>query len=68
MTKSLPLSFGKRDTSKPNHWQKLKFFKHKITKPTIICLGGNTTKFEEDANAMCKLASNLIGLKDPIDT
>ena len=67
MTKSLPLSFGKRDTSKPNHWQKLKFFKHKITKPTIICLGGNTTKFEEDANAMCKLASNLIGLKDPID-
>ena len=67
MIKSVPLSFGKRDKTKPNHWQRLKFFKHKITKPTIICLGGNTTKTEEDANAICKLAANLIGLKEPID-
>lgn len=66
MKKSVSLSFGKRDLTKPNHWQRLFFNKFKITKPTVICLGGNTTKDESDANAMCKMAENLIGLKQQI--
>ena len=67
MKKSVALSFGKRDLTKPNHWQDLDFNKYRITKPTVICLGGNTTKTSSDVNAICKLASNLIGLKAPID-
>lgn len=66
MQKLEGVTFGKRDLSKPNHWQELEFGKYKITKPTIICLGGNCTKTAEEANGICKIASSLIGLKSKI--
>lgn len=66
MQKIKGASFGKRDLTKPNHWQSLEFGKYKITKPTIICLGGNCTKTTKEANGMCKIATNLIGLKGKI--
>ena len=55
----------KRDEHIENyHYQELDE-SYRITKPTIICLGGNCTLKTKDANAMCKIAQRLIGLKKP---
>ena len=59
-----PYKMGKRNTTQPDsHWEELDL-DYTITKPTIICLGGNGTKTPEQANYICKVAQNLIGLKD----
>lgn len=67
MQKKDPIVIGKRDFSKPNHWQNIELGNFKITKPTIICLGGNCTITTEEANGVCKVASSLIGLKNKFD-
>jgi len=64
MGKITPFSIGRRDMQKEGHWEPLDIETYRITKPTVICLGGNCTKTPRDANAMCKLAQNLVGLKD----
>lgn len=52
---------GKRDLNiEGSHWQNLNMHDFKISKPTIICLGGNRTITEKDANAVCKIAQHLL--------
>lgn len=59
-----PYNIGRRNTQiNQTHWESLDPF-FTITKPTIICLGGNGTKGSEQANHICKVAQSLIGLKD----
>lgn len=58
-----PSKFGKRDLNSIDHWKRLDLEKYSITKPTIICLGGNGTISERKANNFCKLAERLVGLK-----
>ena len=59
-----PYKIGKRNTTIPApHWEELDA-NYTITKPTVICLGGNGTKTPEHANYVCKIAQNLMGLKD----
>jgi len=52
---------GKRNLKSENHWEILT--EYRITKPTIICLGGNGTISSREANNVCKIAEGLIGLK-----
>lgn len=60
----LPYGIGKRNNQIPEtHWEDLGT-SYKITKPTIICLGGNGTRGSEQANHICKIAEGLVGLKD----
>lgn len=57
-------SFGKRDLrSTNNHWKELRLNNYKITKPVIICLGGNGTIDSTLANGFCKRAETMVGLK-----
>lgn len=58
-----PSKFGKRDLNSVDHWKQLDIENYSITKPTIICLGGNGTITERKANNFCKLAERLVGLK-----
>lgn len=55
--------FGFRNKTSENHWQPCQIEKLKITKPLIICLSGNGTTTEKEANGFCKLAENLLGEK-----
>lgn len=66
MLKQEGVKIGKRCLSQPNHWQDIEQGSYKITKPTVICLGGNCTKTVEEANGICKIASSLIGLKNKV--
>ena len=55
-------NFGIRDLSLPNHWtDESKNFK--ITKPTILCFGGNGTTTPQAANGQAARNERLIGLK-----
>lgn len=53
---------GKRDLNVKNHWKTLNPFSYKITKPTVICLGGNATINSFEANGFCKQAENMLSL------
>jgi len=46
-----------------SHWEQLDLSCYKITKPIVICLSGNATIDEKEANGFCKTAENLMGLK-----
>ena len=54
--KVLPAKLGIRDLNCKNHWKELNLNEAKITKPTVLCLGGNRSLGERDANAFCKSA------------
>lgn len=56
-------SFGQRNLLAENHWQTKPITDFKITKPTIICLGGNGTIETRKANNVCKLVESLMGIK-----
>lgn len=43
-----------------NNWERLNSEYH-ITKPTILCAGGNLTLDDKSANSIAKMAENLIG-------
>lgn len=58
-------SIGKRNLQCENHWEGLDPKTFRITKPTVLCFGGNTTTTPEEANAVCKIAQNLVGAKQP---
>ena len=60
-----PCTLIKRDTNISNTHCQILDNSYRITKPTIICLGGNCTLTPKDANAICKIAERLIGLKPP---
>lgn len=53
--------FGLRTKTSEHHWQQCEIKNLKVTKPLIICLSGNGTKTELEANGFCKLVENLIG-------
>ena len=55
--------FGLRNKTSENHWKPCQIDKFKILRPLIICLSGNGTITEKDANGFCKLAENLLGEK-----
>jgi len=55
--------FGLRDKLSENHWKLCKMENLRVSKPLIICLSGNGTKTEEEANGFCKLAEDFIGDK-----
>lgn len=46
-----------------SHWEQLDLSSYKMTKPIVICLSGNATINEREANGFCKTAENLMGLK-----
>ena len=56
---------GKRDLNTENHWTELDSESYRIKKPTVLCFGGNKTIKSKDANYLCKLAQNLVGIKTP---
>lgn len=56
-------TIGKRNLKCDNNWQELSCNEFKISKPTVFCFGGNSTISAKTANGMCKIAQNLIGLK-----
>ena len=37
-----------------SHWEQLDLSNYKITKPIVICLSGNGTINEKEANGFCK--------------
>lgn len=59
---------GRRCYDNDNHWQELNIVDthsenyYQITKPTIICFGGNHTAKPKDANYYCRIVESLIGL------
>lgn len=53
---------GRRDLNVKNHWKTLNPHSYKITKPTVICLGGNATTNALEANGFCKQAENMLSL------
>lgn len=63
MPQRIPYTFGKRDLKCEEHWKPLKLNNFKITKPTIVCLGGNGVIDAELANGFCKRAETFVGLK-----
>ncbi len=60
MEKLIPFQIGKRNLEKENHWEKLDINKFCISKPTLLCFGGNRTMDCYDANAFCKCADKII--------
>ncbi len=56
---------GKRNLKKDNHWEELNREYFRITKPTVICLGGNGTIEARNANFMCRIAQSLVGVTEP---
>lgn len=58
--KNMPFSIGKRSGNASNHWQNIDLNNYSITRPTVLCFGGNMTKTPKDANAMCKVAEGLL--------
>lgn len=55
--------FGLRNKTSEHHWQPCEVEKMKVTRPLVICLSGNGTKTELEANGFCKLAESLLGDK-----
>ncbi len=58
-------TLGRRNLYDKNHWEQLPSSLFRITKPTVLCFGGNCTINPKDANAMCKIAQGLVGIKMP---
>ncbi len=58
-------TLGRRNLDCKNHWEQLASDYYRITKPTVLCFGGNGAIGSLDANAMCKIAQGLVGLKYP---
>jgi len=59
-------AIGKRNLKNENHWEALDSANFRVTKPTVLCFGGNTSLQAKDGNYMCKVAQSLVGIKDPI--
>ena len=55
--------FGQRDLTAENHWRTKDIHDFKITRPTVVCLGGNGTTETRKANNVCKLVESLMGIK-----
>lgn len=51
---------GRRNLDKENNWEQIDFNSYKVTGTTILCLGGNGTTKEKDANALCKFVEKMI--------
>ena len=60
-------TLGRRNMDCENHWEQLPSYYFRITKPTVLCFGGTGTVTSRDANAMCKIAQGLVGLKLPTE-
>ncbi len=58
-------SLGKRNLDSENKWEEIDIDNYRIKKPTVLCLGGNGSISPKKANSLCKIAQNLVGLKQP---
>lgn len=52
--------FGLRVKDAEKHWQTFQLENFKITKPLIVCLSGDATNTELEANGLCKLVEGLL--------
>ncbi|MBQ8431163.1 MAG: hypothetical protein IJX26_04435 [Clostridia bacterium] len=57
----LGFKIGRRTLEKVNKWEDVDLKNFNVSKPTLICIGGNSTKTSKDANFYAKCAYNLIG-------
>lgn len=75
MERIIPSKFGRRSLTALNHWEELPFGQFKITRPTIVCFGGDKTcdrpgpngkiiTGSEQINGFCALGERLMGLRD----
>lgn len=60
---NIPFEVGLRNLNAEKHWEKIDLDNYKIEKPMLICLGGNGSVETRDANGICKIFENMIGLK-----
>lgn len=58
--KIIPAKLGKRDQNFEFHWKEIDLDSIKISKPTLLCFGGNRSMDSKDANAFCKSAEKLL--------
>ena len=63
----MKFKIGKRNTNVLNNWEILNIGSYKIQKPVVLCLGGNCTISDREANFMSKHVQNLIGKSDDVD-
>lgn len=52
--------FGLRKKDCENHWQSCSLDNFKLTKPLIVCLCGDSTGTELEANGLCKMVESLL--------
>lgn len=55
--------WGRRNPKADGRWEKLDLSEYKMTKPVVICLSGNGTTNDKDANAFCRMAQYFLGLR-----
>ena len=49
------------DDGVSNHWQSVDLSEHKITRPTVLVLGGNITNDNRTANGYAKVVESMLG-------
>ena len=62
--KVVPARIGKRDCNFDCHWKEIDLNFLKITKPTVLCFGGNRSFDNKDANAFCRSAERLLNFSN----
>ena len=62
--KIVPARLGKRDYNFDYHWKEIDTGTLKITKPTVLCFGGNRSFDNRDANAFCRRAEMLLNFNN----
>lgn len=61
-------TIGKRKTiNNTSTWENIDVDTYRITRPTVLCLGGNNTISDKEANYMAKFVQRLIGENENID-
>ena len=56
--------FGRRTQENEEHWIPMQIEEFRITRPTIICFGGNATTDSCKAKRFCATAERLVGLQE----
>ncbi len=58
--KLTPMQLGKRNILMPKHWETIDINNYKITKPTILCFGGNRSFDPRNANHYCRTVEGML--------
>lgn len=63
LTRRRKTIWGKRNPNSENyHWNSINLEEYTPDKPTVVCLSGNGTKNEAEANGFCKRAERMLEL------